>query len=95
MAEISGLLLRQFTLQAIADHLSDRRPYSLSKTTIKTDVDELVQRWQSEMVGNTDTRKAIELALINEIQAEAFAGYKRIRGDKTKESKSQNERPFL
>ena len=83
------------TQQGITDHLNARRPYKLSKTTINADIAELVERWQSEMVSNTDAAKAVELALINEVQAEAFAGYTRSRSEKTKESKSQQERPFV
>lgn len=74
---ISRMHLEGLSSREIAARLSSERDYSLSHTSILTDLRTILGRWQTEQTANLDRALTLQLAKLDRVEAEAWHAWRR------------------
>jgi len=82
--------VRGKSIRTIAGELSAQRPYSVTHTTIKRDINTILSRWRETIAGEIALLKAGEIAKINAREIEAWEAWEK---SKQPDEKSPVERP--
>lgn len=77
LIEIANLYMKGETLHSIADHISNKRHYSLSHVTIHKDIKMLRARWIESQLVDFDSAKAKELTKIDTLESEYWFAWNR------------------
>ena len=81
---IAKLTLMGKTQQEIVEHLAANRPYRVSRPQISYDMAEVRKEWMKDSVSALDQKKAMELARISTVEAEAWSAWEKSKRDKVR-----------
>lgn len=75
--EIAALYLQGFTHNEIMIYMNERRPYQVSFSSIRKDLEVIRERWVASYLVDFDAAKAKELARIDKLERAYWEGYAR------------------
>lgn len=87
---VANLYKRNWTIRAIAAELTKRRPYSISPSQVKYDLDAIISRWKEKQKKYIDNFITIQLEQIAALKEEAWKEYIRSKSP-TKSIKEKRE----
>ena len=80
--DISRLYVQGYTSSYIAHWISENRDYTLSSSTIRADIKNIIEEWREQYLPDIDTMKVAELARIDSVIREAWEGWYSSRKEK-------------
>ena len=81
LEEIAGMWLRGASQGAIAKAIAAARPYTLTRQTISRDCRTLIERWRESSIEKIEEMKLVQLAKLDECEAELWQAWERSKKD--------------